>query len=69
MNETSDLERHYVTGLERKRLFSDDGTARLELVRSLELLRRFLPPAPATFSTSAAARGRMRRCSRRTATG
>lgn len=46
MNETPDLERHYVHGLERHRLFGEDGTARLELVRSLELLQRFLPAAP-----------------------
>jgi SAM-dependent methyltransferase len=42
-----DLERHYVAGLERDRLVDDEGAPRLELVRTLELLARFLPPAPA----------------------
>jgi SAM-dependent methyltransferase len=45
--ELPDLERHYVAGLEHDRLFDGDGEPRLELVRSLELLERFLPPAPA----------------------
>jgi SAM-dependent methyltransferase len=43
----ADLERHYVPGLERDRLVDEEGEPRLELVRSLELLQRFLPPAPA----------------------
>jgi hypothetical protein len=47
MSESTDLERHYVPGLERGRLFDDAGEPRLELVRSLELLERFLPTAPA----------------------
>jgi ubiquinone/menaquinone biosynthesis C-methylase UbiE len=37
---------HYGTGYERERFA--DGTSRLEFVRTQELLRRFLPPAPAT---------------------
>jgi len=37
---------HYELGLERDRLFHD-GAPRLELTRTLELLDRFLPPAPA----------------------
>jgi hypothetical protein len=37
---------HYELGLERHRLASD-GEPRLELTRTLELLDRFLPPAPA----------------------
>lgn len=41
------LERHYVPGLERDRLVGEDGEPRLELVRSLELLERLLPPPPA----------------------
>ena len=45
--EQRDLERHYVAGAERDRLYRDDGGPRLELARSLELLERFLPAAPA----------------------
>jgi SAM-dependent methyltransferase len=45
--ELPDLQRHYVAGLERGRLHGDDGEPRLELARSLELLERFLPAAPA----------------------
>jgi SAM-dependent methyltransferase len=37
---------HYELGIERGRLFSD-GEPRLELARTLELLDRFLPAAPA----------------------
>jgi len=37
---------HYELGLERDRLFRG-GEPRLELTRTLELLERFLPPAPA----------------------
>ena len=37
---------HYELGLERDRLFRE-GEPRLELTRTLELLDRFLPPAPA----------------------
>jgi ubiquinone/menaquinone biosynthesis C-methylase UbiE len=40
------LEAHYVSGLERDRLVVA-GVPRLELVRTLELLERFLPPPPA----------------------
>jgi len=47
MSESTDLERHYVPGLERARLFDDAGEPCLELVRSLELLERFLPTSPA----------------------
>jgi SAM-dependent methyltransferase len=36
---------HYASGEEERRLF--EGTSRLERVRTLELLERFLPPAPA----------------------
>lgn len=39
------LERHYVPGLEAARLVAE-GVARLELVRTLELLERFLPLPP-----------------------
>jgi SAM-dependent methyltransferase len=39
--------RHYEGGLEFGRLFDETGQPRLELVRTLELLERFLPPAPA----------------------
>jgi SAM-dependent methyltransferase len=45
--EPPDLERHYVAGAERARLYGDDGEPRLELARSIELLERFLPRAPA----------------------
>lgn len=45
--ELPDLERHYVAGAERGRLYRDDGGPRLELARTLELLERFLPAAPA----------------------
>ena len=38
---------HYELGLEEGRLFREDGTPRLELRRTLELLERFLPPPPA----------------------
>ena len=38
---------HYETGVELGRLFHEDGQPRLELARTLELLERFLPPAPA----------------------
>jgi len=37
---------HYELGFERDRLFSE-GEPRLELARTMELLDRFLPPAPA----------------------
>jgi SAM-dependent methyltransferase len=40
------LDAHYVPGLERDRLVDESGP-RLELVRTLELLERFLPPPPA----------------------
>ena len=40
------LAAHYDLGGERDRLFRD-GEPRLELTRTLELLDRFLPPAPA----------------------
>ena len=43
---TSALAPFYALGQERDRLFSD-GEPRLELTRTLELLDRFLPPAPA----------------------
>jgi SAM-dependent methyltransferase len=43
----ADFERHYLPGLERDRLLDDERNPRLELVRSLELLERFLPPPPA----------------------
>lgn len=36
---------HYETGYERQRL--DQGTSRIEFVRTKELLERFLPPPPA----------------------
>jgi len=39
--------RHYEGGIEFGRLFDETGQPRLELVRTLELLERFLPPAPA----------------------
>jgi len=39
--------RHYEGGIEFGRLFDETGQPRLELVRTLELLDRFLPPAPA----------------------
>jgi 2-polyprenyl-3-methyl-5-hydroxy-6-metoxy-1,4-benzoquinol methylase len=38
--------RHYNAGIERDRLLPD-GEPRLELVRTLELLGRYLPPPPA----------------------
>jgi SAM-dependent methyltransferase len=38
---------HYELGIEEGRLYREDGTARLELRRTLELLDRFLPPPPA----------------------
>lgn len=38
---------HYELGVERDRLYRDDGTPRLELERTLELLERFLPAPPA----------------------
>jgi SAM-dependent methyltransferase len=38
---------HYEAGVELGRLFDESGAPRLELVRTLELLERFLPPAPA----------------------
>jgi SAM-dependent methyltransferase len=44
--EQHDLERHYVAGAERDRLYRDDGGPRLELARTLELLERFLPKTP-----------------------
>ena len=37
---------HYEQGQERERLIRDGGT--LELVRTQKLLRRYLPPPPAT---------------------
>ena len=37
---------HYEQGQERERLIRDGGT--LELVRTQKLLRRYLPPSPAT---------------------
>ena len=40
------IESHYGTGYERSRLFPG-GQPSLEFVRSLELLERLLPPAPA----------------------
>ena len=39
--------RHYEGGVELGRLYDDTGQPRLELVRTLELLERFLPPPPA----------------------
>ena len=39
--------RHYEGGVELGRLFDETGQPRLELIRTLELLERFLPPAPA----------------------
>ena len=39
--------RHYEGGVEFGRLFDETGQPRLELVRTLELLERFMPPAPA----------------------
>jgi SAM-dependent methyltransferase len=60
------IEDHYGTGYERTRLFPG-GAPRLEFVRSLELLERLLPPAPAdvldvgggpgTYATPLARRG------------
>jgi ubiquinone/menaquinone biosynthesis C-methylase UbiE len=41
-----DIQAHYDTGVERPRLQRD---ATLELVRSLELLERYLPPPPAAL--------------------
>jgi len=41
-----DIASHYALGLEGDRLFID-GRPRLELVRTMELLERFLPPPPA----------------------
>jgi SAM-dependent methyltransferase len=38
---------HYELGIEQDRLFRENGTPRLELTRTLELLDRFLPPPPA----------------------
>src|SRR2546425_12565750 len=38
--------KHYGTGYERKRL--EEGASRIEFVRTKELLRRFLPPPPAS---------------------
>lgn len=40
-----DVAAHYQLGLEEERLIAD-GRPRLELVRTLELLERFLPPPP-----------------------
>ncbi len=39
--------RHYQGGIEFGRLVDETGQPQLELVRTLELLERFLPPAPA----------------------
>jgi SAM-dependent methyltransferase len=39
--------RHYEGGVELGRLYDETGQPRLELVRTLELLERFLPPPPA----------------------
>ena len=39
--------RHYEGGIEFGRLLDETGQPRLELVRTLELLERYLPPAPA----------------------
>jgi SAM-dependent methyltransferase len=39
--------RHYEGGVEFGRLLDETGQPRLELIRTLELLERFLPPAPA----------------------
>jgi len=44
----ADIAGHYELGLERDRLFHG-GAPRLELTRTLELLDRFLPSAPATL--------------------
>jgi len=41
-----DIELHYSLGLEKGRLFRN-GRPRLEFVRTLELLERYLPPPPA----------------------
>ena len=41
-----DVTAHYELGLEESRLFVD-GHPRLEYLRTLELLDRLLPPAPA----------------------
>jgi SAM-dependent methyltransferase len=40
------MSQHYGTGYERERL--TEGSSRIEYARTKELLRRFLPPAPAT---------------------
>jgi SAM-dependent methyltransferase len=42
-----DIEAHYGLGEERDRLGADTDVPSLELVRTRELLERFLPPAPA----------------------
>jgi len=41
------IREHYGTGYERERL--GGGSSRIEFARTKELLRRFLPPAPATI--------------------
>jgi len=43
-----DMELHYALGLEEGRLFRN-GKPRLEFVRTLELLERYLPPPPASL--------------------
>jgi hypothetical protein len=40
-----DILEHYAQGRERDRLYRD-GRPGLEFIRTLELLERFLPPAP-----------------------
>jgi SAM-dependent methyltransferase len=41
-----DIASYYLIGTEERRLFDSEGRPRIEYLRTLELLDRFLPPAP-----------------------